>query len=115
MNDSRDAHKSSQIRPAISFMDANSHRAIALADVARARHLSTSRLAHVFKEQMGITVIEYLTRVRIGHAKRLLLSTELSCTEICLQVGYRNQSYFTRMFKRVVGMTPSEFRRTNPR
>ena len=112
---SQDARKVSQIRPAINYIDANYNKPITLADVAKASHLSVSRLAHIFKEQMGITVIDYLTSVRIERAKQLLLATDQNCTEICFEVGYNNQSYFTRTFKGFVGMTPLQFRTKNQR
>jgi two-component system response regulator YesN len=112
---SQDARKVSQIRPAINYIDANYNKPITFADVAKASHLSVSRLAHIFKEQMGITVIDYLTSVRIERAKQLLLATEQNCTEICFEVGYNNQSYFTRTFKGFVGMTPLQFRTKNQR
>jgi len=112
---SQDARKVSQIRPAINYIDANYNKPITLADVAKASHLSVSRLAHIFKEQMGITIIDYLTSVRIERAKQLLLATDQNCTEICFEVGYNNQSYFTRTFKGFVGMTPRQFRTKNQR
>ena len=112
---SQDAKKVTQIRPAINYIDANYDKPISLADIAKASYMSVSRLAHVFKEQMGITLIDYLTSVRIERAKQLLLATAQNCTEICFQVGYNNQSYFTRTFKRLVGMTPRQFRAGNLR
>lgn len=112
---SQDAKKVSQIRPAINYIDANYNKPIILADVAKASHLSISRLAHIFKEQMGITIIDYLTSVRIERAKQLLIATDQNCTEICFQVGYNNQSYFTRTFKGLVGMTPRQFKDRNQR
>jgi two-component system response regulator YesN len=112
---SQDARKVTQIRPAINYIDANYDKPIGLADIARASYMSVSRLAHVFKEQMGITLIDYLTSVRIERAKQLLLATTQNCTEICFQVGYNNQSYFTRTFKRLVGVTPRQFRVKNLR
>jgi len=112
---SQDAKKITQIRPAINYIDANYDKPISLAEIARASHLSVSRLAHIFKEQMGITIIDYLTSVRIERAKQLLLATGQNCTEICFEVGYNNQSYFTRTFKGLVGMTPRQFRAKNLR
>ena len=112
---SQDARKITQITPAINYIDANYDKPITLAEIARASHLSPSRLAHIFKEQMGITLIDYLTSVRIEQAKELLLATDQSCTEICFQAGYNNQSYFTRTFKSVAGMTPRRFRIQNRR
>lgn len=112
---SQDARKVSQIRPAINYIDANYNKPITLADVAKASHLSVSRMAHIFKEGMGITIIDYVTSVRIERAKQLLLATDQNCTEICFEVGYNNQSYFTRTFKGLVGMTPRQFRARNQR
>ena len=112
---SQDAKKITQIRPAINFIDANFDKPITLTEIARSSYLSVSRLAHIFKDQMGITIIDYLTSVRIERAKQLLLATEQNCTEICFQVGYNNQSYFTRTFKELVGMTPRQFRVENLR
>ncbi|MBN1505934.1 MAG: helix-turn-helix domain-containing protein [Sedimentisphaerales bacterium] len=112
---SQDSRKITQITPAINYIDANYDKPITLAEIAKASHLSASRLAHIFKEQMGITLIDYLTSVRIEQAKELLLATDQSCTEICFQVGYNNQSYFTRTFKAVAGLTPRQFRIQNRR
>ena len=112
---SQDGRKVRQIRPAINYIDAHYDGPMTLAEIARASHLSVSRLAHLFKEQMGVTLIEYVTSVRIERAKALLLGTDQSCTEICFEVGYNNQSYFTRTFKALVGMTPRQFRVQNQR
>jgi len=112
---SQDARKMTQIRPAINYIHAHYDQPITLAGMAKAAHLSVSRLAHVFKEQMGITLIDYVTGVRVERAKELLLSTDQSCTEICFQAGYNNQSYFTRTFKALVGMPPRQFRTANRR
>lgn len=112
---SQDARKTTQIRPAINYIDANYDKPLTLAQIARASHLSVSRLAHLFKEQMGVTLIDYVTQVRIERAKELLLGTDRSCADVCLQVGYSNPSYFTRTFKSLAGMTPQQFRLQNRR
>lgn len=112
---SQDAVKITQVKPAVDFIELNYDQPLTLADVAKAAYLSVSRLAHLFKEQMGITIIEYLTDVRISNAKRLLLATDKNCAKICFEVGYNNQSYFTRTFKEIVGMTPRQFRESNRR
>jgi len=112
---SQDARKMTQISPAINYIDANYDKPVTLAEIARVSRLSVSRLAHIFKEQMGITIIDYLTSVRIERAKQLLLATDMNCTKICFQVGYNEQSYFTRTFKGLVGMTPRQFRAKNQR
>ncbi len=111
----QDRAKTSQVAPAMAFIEENYREPIALADIAKAAHLSVSRLAHVFKEQMSMTLIDYLTHTRIDKAKELLLSTNKSCTQICFEVGYNNQSYFTRTFKDIAGITPRQFREMNKR
>lgn len=112
---SQDRRKIGQIRPAIHYIEAHAEQPMTLADIARASHLSVSRLAHVFKEQMGITIFDYVTSVRIARAKHLLLATDRRCTEIGFEVGYNNQSYFSRTFKSAVGLTPRQFRGHNRR
>lgn len=112
---SQDAKKISQLRPAMEYMQYHYDQPLSLEDVAKQAHLSVSRLAHLFKEQVGITVIDYLTNIRINQAKQRLLAGNGNCTQICFEVGYNNQSYFTRIFKQVVGMTPRQFRQENKR
>lgn len=112
---SQDAKKISQLKPAMEYIQYSYDQPITLEDVAKQAHLSVSRLAHLFKEQVGITVIEYLTNIRINQAKQRLLASDSNCTQICFEVGYNNQSYFTRIFKQVVGMTPRQFRMENKR
>ena len=112
---SQDSRKMTQLKPAIELMQYNYDQPLMLADMAKAAHLSVSRLAHLFREQVGITPMDFLTNVRIDHAKRMLLTTDNNCTRICYDVGYNNQSYFTRVFKQIVGLTPREFRKQNKR
>lgn len=112
---SQDAHKMSQLKPVIEYMQTFYDQPLTLAGIAKVAHLSVSRLAHLFREQMGITLIDYLTNIRINHAKRMLLTTELNCTRICFEIGYNNQSYFTRVFKQITGLTPRQFRAQNKR
>lgn len=111
----QDSRRVTQIKPAIDYIEANYQEPLSLADIARAAHLSISRLSHVFKEQMGVTLVDYLTTVRIERAKEILISTDKSCTEVCFASGYNNQSYFTRTFKEIVGVTPRQFREMNRR
>ncbi len=112
---SQDARKISQLRPAMEYMQYHFDQPLTLEDIARQAYLSVSRLSHLFKEQMGVTVVDYLTNIRINQAKQRLITSDSTCTQICFEVGYNNQSYFTRVFKQVVGMTPRQFRMENKR
>ena len=112
---SQDAAKMTQLKPAIQFMQGNFDRPLKLAQVALVARMSPSRLSHLFREQMGITPVDYLTALRVNYAKRLLLETETSCTRICYAVGYSSQSHFIGAFKQITRMTPTAFRKQNKR
>ncbi len=103
----------SPVGDVVHYIESNYMNELTVEELARQAHLSTSRLAHLFQEQMGTTMISVLTRVRIDQAKKLLLRTNLSCTEIAFQVGYKDQSYFTRIFRQQEATTPRQFRTAN--
>lgn len=112
---SQDAKKMRQLKPAIEFMRENYDQPLTLPDIAKTVHLSVSRMAHLFRDQMGMTIVDFLTNIRINRAKQMLLTTDKNCTQICFEVGYNNQSYFNRVFKQITGMTPRQFRNQNQR
>ncbi len=99
------------LRKAVEYLEAHFDQSLTLEMLADTAKLSVSRLAHLFKDHTKTTLIEYLTWVRIRHAQRLLAETDLSCLKIANEVGYNNQSYFTRAFKRVVKATPRQYRK----
>ncbi len=103
------------IMRATQYMQEHFNQALSLEDLARVVYLSPFYFSHIFKEEMGMTFIEYLTSLRINEAKRLLRDTLLAVGTIAEQVGYNDVNYFSRVFKKVVGMTPSQFRDKNAR
>lgn len=107
--------KNQRLKPALEYLQKHYCGKVALEDIARSAHLSVSRLCHLFKEQFGFTVFDYLANLRIKRAQYLLLSTDRTCLQICLDSGFANLSYFNRTFKQRTGMTPSQFRRKNMR
>ena len=82
---------------------------ITLESLAAAENISISLLKQIFKEQTGDTAISYLTKCRIDEAKRLIQESNLNFSQIALAVGYDGISYFSSLFKKHTGMTPSEF------
>lgn len=74
-------------------------------------HISAAYLGKLFKEQTGEFFNDYLLRIRIEEAKRLLLENRLRMGEIASAVGFSNQSYFNRMFRKSCGVSPAEYRR----
>ena len=73
---------------------------------AAACHLSVGRFAHLFKESTGVSPYDYLLRIRIDEAKGLLLRSDLSVAEVAERVGFSDQSYFSKAFRKAVGVSP---------
>lgn len=73
-------------------------------------HINTSYLSQLFKKESGITFTEYLTALRIKHACRLLGTTDEKIAVIAEKVGFHDYFYFTRVFKKVMNMSPGEYR-----
>lgn len=74
-------------------------------------HLHPQYISQLFKNEIGVNFLAYLTNVRMEKAKKLLLSTALSITEIAEQSGYWDYRVFTKVFKKSEGVTPSQYRR----
>ncbi|SDA70521.1 two-component system, response regulator YesN [Lachnospiraceae bacterium G11] len=91
------------------FTDSN----LMLQDVAKAVNMSNSRFSTVFSQQNGQTFTEYLIYLRLKKAKELLRTTDKRSSQIAFDVGYNDAHYFSYIFKKNVGMTPSEYRAQN--
>ena len=79
--------------------------------MARASNVSGTYLSKLFKEEMGTGFTEYVTKVRLEEAEKLLADTVLSIMEIAAAVGYPDEKYFSRLFKKSTGIKPSEYRK----
>ena len=91
-------------------MQTNFAKDLSLADVSRIVNISPYYFSKLFKEDTGENFIEYLTAIRINKAKELLDASEYSMKEICAMVGYSDPNYFSRTFKKNVGVTPTEYK-----
>ncbi|QHT59397.1 AraC family transcriptional regulator [Paenibacillus lycopersici] len=85
-------------------------RELSLEEVAESVHLNQFYFSKVFKQHVGETFIDYLTGLRIERAKQLIEEDVLSLKEVSYQVGYKDPNYFSRVFKKVTGAAPSEYR-----
>lgn len=74
-------------------------------------HLNSQYISQLFKNEIGVNFLTYLTNIRMEHAKKLLLSTSLSIAEVSEQSGYGDYRVFTKVFKKSEGITPSQYRR----
>ena len=111
----REAHtnapKKMEISRVKSFLDEHYKEKLSLESVASHFFIDKHYLARLFKEQYGVTLVTYLQQVRITHAKRMLRFTDKSIEEIGLECGIGELNYFSRVFKKLEGVSPSEFRR----
>jgi two-component system response regulator YesN len=92
------------------YMKQNYEKDLSLDDVAKYVDISPYYFSKLFKEEEGENFIDYLTSLRIEKAKMLLQNTDQSMKEICSEVGYSDPNYFSRIFKKVAGLTPTEYR-----
>lgn len=98
------------IMAAKEYITRNYSKNISLEDVSRTVDISPYYFSRVFKDETGENFIDYLTDIRIDRAKQLLETTDASMKEICAMVGYSDPNYFSRSFKRRVGVTPTEYK-----
>jgi ligand-binding sensor protein/AraC-like DNA-binding protein len=83
---------------------------IKLGDIARMTNVSDYYMSHIFKEETGISFIDYVTHVRIEKAKNLLKNTNLDIIDIAFHVGYNDSNYFSHVFRKKEGLSPTGYR-----
>ncbi len=99
-----------QVRKAVEYLQDTVGRKFELAEVANATGLSKYYLERLFKQATGFHLHTYATYLRIDRAKQLLSETSKSLVNIALQLGFSDQSHFTNVFRRFVGITPRAYR-----
>ena len=105
-----DEAESPMIRRARAYIYANQADPIDLDKVATAMHVSTFYFCKMFKKATGLTFTDYLSRVRVEKAKTLLLNPHLRISEIAYDVGFQSLTHFNRMFRKIVGQSPTMYR-----
>ena len=100
-----------RIELAIAAIESDLARAWDVAQLALLVHLSASRFRHLFKEETGVSINQYLRERRLERAELLLRTTFLSIKEVTMEVGVRSTSHFVDYFKEKYGDTPSAYRK----
>ncbi len=101
--------KLGHINRATEYIKTHLHKKLTLAEVSSIVSMSESRFSAAFKQETGMVFSEYVNLVKIERAKELLNLKKLSFVEIALNLGFFDQSYFTKIFKKYTGTTPSKF------
>jgi AraC family transcriptional regulator of arabinose operon len=102
-----------RILEACQILSASLSAEVSIEELAEQVFLSPSRLAHLFREQVGVSIVRWRENQRIIRAKLLLQTTPLPVAVIGQQTGYDDQLYFSRVFKKRVGVSPSEHRKSS--
>ena len=98
------------VNSSIEFMKNNLHNSLSIQDLAANENLSTSRFSEVFKEKTGYPPVHYFIKLKIQKSCQYLYFTDLSIKEICTKVGFSDQYYFSRIFKKTMGVPPSRYK-----
>ena len=102
--------ESDTIEAAIHFMQENIENRITLQDVLDYIGYSQSHFSSLFKKRTGESPIAYFNHLKIEHACRLLKETDLKINQICFKIGIEDSFYFSRLFSKAMGMSPTEYR-----
>lgn len=106
------SHTSEVVRRALAFIHQNFHHPISRKEIAEAVCVSENYLSQIFRNEMHMTPWDYLSRLRIVKAKEMLSHSSESITEVAIRVGFNDSAYFTRVFTKIVGMSPRVFRQS---
>lgn len=93
------------------YLEHSYHEEISLQDIASRFFLSREYISRKFKQEFGVTLSDFLGRLRIDKAKILLLNPQLRIAQIAEMVGYQDEKYFSKVFKKLEGLTPNDYRK----
>ena len=97
----------------VSYIQQNFTGKISLKEFGEQFHLSEKYISRYFKEHFHITLSQYITHLRLEHAKQLLQDTDIPVTDVAMQSGYQNVSYFIRSFQKAYAVSPLKYRKNN--
>lgn len=108
--DFSDIKHSNTVHKIIEYINSNYMNKIALEDIAEYVYMSKSYVSKIFNEEMNISLSAFINKVRIDKSKHLLLDPSISIADVANLIGFDDQSYFTKQFKSVTGISPKKYR-----
>lgn len=105
-------HKSNVISKIVKYIKENCDQEITLQDISNHFYLSKEHISRKFKQEMGENISEYIAQIRIERACLLLLNPNIKIKDVAQRVGYDDEKYFSKVFKKAKGVSPNEFRRS---
>lgn len=105
-------HTRGVLKTAVDFIATNYPLPLSVEDIAEAAGVSRTTLFRMFRSEMSVSPVDFLIEYRIGQAKKLLAGTELSVSAVARSSGYEDSLYFSRAFRKITGMTPTEYRKS---
>lgn len=111
--DAESDSQSTVVREVIHYIKDNYHQPIQIRDIAAQVHMSERHVSRLFHEATTKTIKTYLTDLRLEKACQILLKSDIPITEVALQTGYPDMRYFSTLFRRQFGITPTTFRNQN--
>lgn len=106
----RTKHVSRIVIDAQAYIDEHYNEEITLIDVSKEVAVSPQYFSKIFKEEIGLSYVEYVRKKRIEVAKEMLRTKNYSVKEICYHIGYNDPNYFSRLFKKLIGVSPTDFK-----
>ncbi|WP_411825781.1 AraC family transcriptional regulator [Luteolibacter sp. AS25] len=108
--DRTESHALLRMGTVIGALEQDFSREWKIDELAKIAHMSRSNLMRIFRKATGQTPIEYLQHLRVQKSMELLRNTELSVTEVAMQIGFNDSNYFTRCFRKISDQTPRQYR-----
>ncbi len=106
-------YKIEKIKDVLDYINQNYQKDITLEELSKEVNISKFYICRIFKESLRMTPVEYINKVRVERAMELLRNTDMSISEIALECGFNNISYFIKIFKKYMQVTPLKFRKQN--
>jgi two-component system response regulator YesN len=110
MDDARCIKNLQVVNSAVDYIRAHYQRRLTLDEIAQQVYVSASYLSRLFKKEIGCTVIELLTKVRIEEAKKVFHDPKYTVRQVAAEIGFEDANYFSKVFRRIEGITPSEYK-----